>query len=160
MVSNPDYTIEKADAKDLGELAKLGKRLCLEMQKIDPVGMDLKKGFEKEIGKWQASSISKRECLFLKAVVGGRIVGYLFCEIQDKLPIFKSEPGHIHDLYILPRYRNMGMGSALLSGAMKWFKKKGIKRVTMDALAKNTGAIRMYERKSFTCYRMKMRLKT
>jgi len=159
MVPNIKYEIEKADTKDLDELAELGKRLCLEMRSIDPMGMDLKKGFEKEISKWQAASISKKKCLFLKAVVKGRIVGYLFCEIQEKLPIFKSDPGHIYDIYILPGYRNKGMGSALISEAMKWFREKRIKRVTIDSLAKNTGATRMYERMNFISYRLKLGLK-
>jgi ribosomal protein S18 acetylase RimI-like enzyme len=159
MVPNLKYKIEKADTKDLSELAELGKRLCLEMRSIDPTGMDLKKGFEKEISKWQASSINKKKCLFLKAVVNNRIVGYLFCEIQDRLPIFKSDPGHIYDIYILPVYRNKGMGSALISEAMKWFREKGIKRVTIDSLAKNPGATRMYERMKFISYRLKLGLK-
>ena len=153
------YEIKKADTEDLNELTELGKKLCLEMRSIDPPGMDLKKGFKKEIRKWQASCIVKKKFLFLKAVMGGKIVGYLLCEVQDRLPIFKSDPGHIHDVYILTGYRGKGIGSALISEAVRWFREKGVKRVTIDSLAKNPGATRMYERMNFIGYRMKLGLK-
>jgi ribosomal protein S18 acetylase RimI-like enzyme len=65
-----------------------------------------------------------------------------------------SSPFDAHTITIsinvLSDYRGQGLGSALIRHALEWAKEQGfIRRVQLEVIARNTGAIRLYERLGF-----------
>ncbi|MCA9902382.1 MAG: GNAT family N-acetyltransferase [Anaerolineae bacterium] len=88
----------------------------------------------------------KHSCLFV-VVDGARIVGQIKIDGNDH-PL----TAHVVELSIniSPEYRGQGMGSALLQQAVDWARRRGaIRRVQLSVLARNQGAIRLYERMGF-----------
>jgi len=65
--------------------------------------------------------------------------------------------GSIQNVGVVPAYRGLGLGRALVRQALAGFRRAGVDRVFLEVTAENAGAIRMYRelgfRKAKTLYR-------
>lgn len=68
--------------------------------------------------------------------------------IQDQVDV-----GSIQNIGIVPSHRSLGLGSCLLNRSLLGFRNAGIKFVTLEVTAHNTGAIRLYQRMGFSIVR-------
>ncbi len=59
--------------------------------------------------------------------------------------------GMIQNLGVMPLYRNLGLGSALLLKALEGFRQAGLGRAILEVTAQNEGALRIYRRLGFRC---------
>lgn len=64
--------------------------------------------------------------------------------------------GLIENLYVIPEYRNEGIGSALLAAAEHALFEEGIETITLDVMTENTAAQRFYERHGYNPHRLTM----
>jgi len=65
--------------------------------------------------------------------------------------------GYCDDLFVLPKYRSMGVGRKLLTKLLKWFKSKKIKYFEIDVYSNNEIAVKAYRSLGFRDYILKMR---
>jgi ribosomal-protein-alanine N-acetyltransferase len=80
---------------------------------------------------------------FLATAPDGRAIGFCsFWKVTDEL--------HINNLAVLPDFRRMGVGSALLSFVMAEGVRLGARRATLEVRRSNEAARRLYERFGFT----------
>lgn len=61
-----------------------------------------------------------------------------------------DELGAIQNLGVVPAYRRLGLGRALLLKALHGFKARGYKRAMLEVTAENEPAVRLYESLGFT----------
>jgi hypothetical protein len=61
--------------------------------------------------------------------------------------------GAIQNLGITPEHRGLGLGTYLLVQALRGFQEQGLKHAYLEVTARNTGAVRLYNRLGF--YRTK-----
>jgi ribosomal protein S18 acetylase RimI-like enzyme len=61
--------------------------------------------------------------------------------------------GAIQNLGVVPNYRGLGLGAALLAKALLGFRAVGAPRVYLEVTAKNDPAVRMYRSFGFRSYR-------
>lgn len=61
---------------------------------------------------------------------------------------------NIHDLAVLPEYRGMGLGKALLAAAAEKAQQLGCCKVTLEVLSNNKTAIAAYENFGFKLYQL------
>jgi ribosomal-protein-alanine N-acetyltransferase len=115
--------------------------------------------------------------LFLVAEIGGKIVGYMMNRVEEThdrvlmglenelepahkrsgpLDVFKrvfsgsARVGHVISIAVLQEYRRRGIGSALMSEALKIFEKKyDVDSVYLEVRVSNQPAINMYEKFGF-----------
>jgi len=115
--------------------------------------------------------------LFLVAEIGGKIVGYIMNRVEEThdrvlmglenelepahkrsgpLDVFKrvfsgsARVGHVISIAVLQEYRRRGIGSALMSEALKIFEKKyDVDSVYLEVRVSNQPAISMYEKFGF-----------
>ncbi len=79
----------------------------------------------------------------------GKIVGFVasdgnwFSKREGKVV------GALHELAILPEYRNRGIGKALVEKALKYFKGRGLDTVELWVGDKNQQAINFYKKLGF-----------
>ncbi len=92
--------------------------------------------------KWWASAI-RRVATVLVVEMGGEIVGYatLGRNRARELP----QQGEIYELYILPEYQGVGLGTRLFEAARRKLARHGLKGLVVWALEENTGAVSFYE---------------
>ncbi|MCG2881431.1 MAG: GNAT family N-acetyltransferase [Acidilobus sp.] len=115
--------------------------------------------------------------LFLVAEIGSKIVGYIMNRVEEThdrvlmglenelepahkrsgpLDVFKrvfsgsARVGHVISIAVLQEYRRRGIGSALMSEALKIFEKKyDVDSVYLEVRVSNQPAINMYEKFGF-----------
>ena len=61
--------------------------------------------------------------------------------------------GAIQNVGVVPEYRGLGLGEALLLKALTGFRTAGLVRVYLEVTARNESAIRLYRKHGFRCTR-------
>ncbi|MEZ5812588.1 MAG: GNAT family N-acetyltransferase [Rhizobiaceae bacterium] len=91
---------------------------------------------------WWARAI-RRVATVLVVEMGGRIVGYatLGRNRARELP----QQGEIYELYILPEYQGVGLGTRLFRSARRKLAEHGLKGLVVWALEDNEVAMSFYE---------------
>lgn len=86
-------------------------------------------------------------CYLLVVIDGERVVGQLRMTGDSHIMT-----AHVVELSIniLPAYQGRGLGTALIGRALAWARTHGgVRRVQLEVLARNTDALRLYERFGF-----------
>lgn len=93
-------------------------------------------------GKGLRDTLREERSFFLTAVENGRICGYLNCTyILDEI--------NIHRVCVLPEYRRMGVGAALMMHLVTFCKEKGLHEIFLEVRKSNLQAQRLYKRFGF-----------
>lgn len=94
---------------------------------------------------------------FLVATSGGRAVGYMMCRVEhgfsemSRLKMVKK--AHLVSLAVIPEYRRMGVGRALMSEAIDAVTKRGAKEFYLEVRVANDPGIELYKTLGFSIYR-------
>jgi ribosomal protein S18 acetylase RimI-like enzyme len=91
------------------------------------------------------------------AEVENQIVGFicLWLKVQsEELDEEPAEYAFISDLVILPAYRSQGLGRALLQTAEEYARRHEATSLKLEVLAKNEGALSLYQRHGFSAYHL------
>ncbi len=86
--------------------------------------------------------ITKEDSIVLCAYVNGNMAG--FCGITDI-----CGEGHITNVAVDAKYRNKGVGNALISALLSAAEEKSLKNITLEVRISNTAAIHLYEKFGF-----------
>lgn len=92
--------------------------------------------------KWWASAI-RRVATVLVVEMGGEVVGYATLGRNRASEL--TQQGEIYELYILPEYQGVGLGTRLFRAARRKLTDHGLKGLVVWALEDNNGAISFYE---------------
>lgn len=88
------------------------------------------------------------QCQVFLAQCDERIIGVAICFVG--FSTFKArEVVNIHDLAVLPEFRNRGVGSALLNAVEDFSRSINACKITLEVRETNLGAERLYQRKGF-----------
>ncbi len=90
--------------------------------------------------------------------IGGEVlpIGLIEASSLPAIPIFRSvQTLHIHAVYVLPRYRRRGVGTALLRAAIDWGQHLGCQQAQLTVLPRNP-ARRLYRELGFTVFGLEM----
>jgi GNAT superfamily N-acetyltransferase len=96
---------------------------------------------------------------FFAADVDGKMIGYIFAEIQDVSAPQAYEikkVGFIDSLFVKSEYRGQGIGKELIKRAEEWTKSKGCNICTIGVRDENKEALKLYEALGFTKANIKM----
>lgn len=98
---------------------------------------------------------------YLVAEVGGRIVGFISGSvlISEGMAVIPSGENYleIDNLYILPEFRNQGIGSSLIAQLLTQAKEQGVSYALVYSAAKNIRDIlKFYERHNFQSWNIQL----
>jgi ribosomal protein S18 acetylase RimI-like enzyme len=73
----------------------------------------------------------------------GQVVGYVMGVIVDLLPEMFAEErgGFLADIFVLPHYRDKGIGKALVNALKAWFRAREVEHFEWYVASKNTAGI-------------------
>lgn len=91
--------------------------------------------------EWWASAI-RRHASILVIEIGDQVVGYATIGRNRTAQI--DADGEIYELYLLPEYQGVGLGSRLFSAARKALENHGMKGLVVWALEENANACDFY----------------
>jgi len=152
--------IRKATKKDVKDIQKLCELLIKkEHEEYDPT-MKIGWSFEKEAIKYFNDGVTKPNFCILVVVDVDKIVGFVSGNIE-KGDSWRTIPkiASIDSFYILEEYRNNNLGTKLCKVFTNWAKKKGVKRVKVEATIGNDAGIKFYRRNGFKDYALKLEKK-
>lgn len=140
--------IRKAKSEDLDPILNLNKALFdYEMQFSDQYNLDWTYS---ETGKnYFRDRIQSESAIVLVAEENETIIGYIVCYI-NKYSFRRVNPiAELENMFIDEKYRREGVGKILIQEVKEEAKKKGVKRLKVEALAKNNKALKFYESQGF-----------
>lgn len=160
-------TIRKAKLKDAEALASLFSEF---MKYHDEIIIKKKPGFRVYLTKKQnvadifrkyiRKRIRGKNSLVCLAEVDGEHAGYSVSFIKKTVPVFKMDRiGYISDLFVRKKFRGMGISSRFKDGAVRWFRKKGMKYISLCVYMDNRFAHSIYRKWGFSDYHIEMRRK-
>lgn len=110
--------------------------------------------------KFARKSILSKNSAVHVAEVNGTPVGYSLIRVKGTIPVFRLEKiGYICDLFVEKEFRNRKISSGLMNEAMRWFKKMGIKHVSLAVYKDNEFAHSIYKKWDFIDNQIEMRRK-
>lgn len=159
--------IRKAYLKDVPTIVNLWKEFMTDHDKIvikeNPQlksYLGRKKTAADNYKKFVQKHIKSKNGTAYIAEVDGVVAGFTLLFVKDEIPIFKVEKiGFGSDLYVKKEFRGLNVSSKLMAQAIKWFKKKRIKCVSLTLYKNNKIAHSIYKKWGFFDYKIEMRRK-
>jgi GNAT superfamily N-acetyltransferase len=119
-------TIRPATASDEESLGRFGAALMHQHHGADPRRFIAADHAEAGYGAFLVSQLSNRSSLVLVAEDSGRVIGYVFADVESTNWMELRGPcGVVHDLYVDEAARQKGAGRELLRTAIDWIYSKG-----------------------------------
>jgi len=96
-------------------------------------------------GRFLVSQISNPSSLVMVADDGGRVVGYVYADVESTNWMELRGPcGVVHDIYVDEPARGRGAGRALLRAAVDWVRSKGRSQVVLFTKTRNERAQHLF----------------
>lgn len=137
-LKNPDMEIREASERHIPEITRLWMEFLYfnaEIEPFDTSGDNVLTQAETHF----RNRITSDDSLVLVAITDQKVVGYSISEITQKPPAFpKQSLGIIYDIAISTGHRGKGIGNKMLDRIEAWFKERGIRRIEISVVTKNT----------------------
>ncbi|MFA0085584.1 N-acetyltransferase family protein [Vibrio sp. 10N.261.51.F12] len=151
-MTSSSYKIRAAKLADIEMLNELMH--ALHEHHHNAVPEDFKTADEVQEEKSIARYLDSPDCLVLVAELGDDIIGFVsaqFCELTSPIskPIFV---GNVDELYTEPKYRNTGLGKALLCSVEQRLKELGVKQLMVEVWDFNQPALNLYKNVGFSSH--------
>lgn len=151
--------IRKGTAKDAPRLAELGAQLNMDHQKRFPGRAKLAPDYAQALLKYFSKIIRKQDHVFFLAIENGQIIGSILGKEAKDPPVFKeTRICQIGDFFVLPEYRNRGIGTKLFAEIKKWAKKRKLHTIEIGYYSENTLAKKLYKEMGFGPHKELLRL--
>lgn len=160
-------TVRKARLKDVDTITQLWEEfmkqhdsiVLKENPKLKPYLLKKSKAAE-AFKRFATNCVWSKNAVIYIAEVSGRPAGYSLSFIKKNIPVFSLEKiGYMSDIFVRPEYMGKGISSMLKKETIKWFKKKGLKHVSIMVNAENKHAYNIYRKWGFLNYHLEMRMK-
>lgn len=100
--------------------------------------------------KFFTKRIRSKSSFILVAFDDENAVGYILIKIEKFTWRAHNPIADVGNLSVDPMYRGQGIGTKLFEKARKIAKKRGVKRLSVQALTGNTRAVKFYKTQGFT----------
>ena len=140
-----DYIIRLAVEDDLKRVQELSQKL-MEYEKslaTKEYMFNLNWALTDEGYENYKSNISRDELYVV--CIDDKIIGYMTCWINRRLPWLAHKTMEIGNLYVEPEYRGKGIGTVLVNKAKELCKKNEIKFLKIEVTADNKAAQEFYK---------------
>jgi ribosomal protein S18 acetylase RimI-like enzyme len=102
------------------------------------------------------AKVAQSHGLMLVAERDDAFAGYAASWIEHEDNVTETDDsnrfGYIADTYVIPAFRGRGIAAILIEAAERHLRITGVSRIRIRALARNTSALRAYERSGFAPY--------
>ena len=147
-------TIRRAAVGDEAAVAALFKEMFDFHRQHDPVFSLARTGGD-TYAKWFVQQIGEAGSLALVAEAGGAIVGFCLALIKKRSRVHEDRYqtyGEIDDLSVTASHRGGGIGKALVTNALEWFRVEGIQRVEARVATSNQPSEAFWRGRGFKPY--------
>jgi ribosomal protein S18 acetylase RimI-like enzyme len=112
-------------------------------------------------GRYLVSTLEDPNSLVLVAEEEGRVIGYVYADIEDtNWKDLRGPCGYVHDVYVDDSARQRGAGRALMGAAIEWIRGKARTQVVLLTKTHNEHAQRLFSSLGFRSTMIEMTLDT
>lgn len=90
---------------------------------------------------------------FIVAEIQERVIGYIMCRLEHGFSDLKrlrfAKKGHIISVAVMPDYRKLGIGTALVEQALSALKAMSVDEMYLEVRTTNEPAINLYKKLSY-----------
>lgn len=140
----------KTNKEDLNKIAKYTRELLAYHSEKDPFYKNLS---EAQILQDLEKEADERNRLLISAFVDGELIGFIRGIIRKNIPDRTEDYAFIHDIYIDPNYRKLGIGKGLIS---EFQKEANITRLELIVDTRNNLGMEFWKANGFETYQIKM----
>ena len=159
--------IKKATIKDIDSIVLLWENfreehtsIVIKNNKNLEPHTRLKKNSKKIWEEYIKKQIYDKKGFVQLAYVDDKLAGFNFSHITENIPIFSIEKfGTIGDLFIKKEFRGLKISSEFKNNAIKWFKSRKIKYISIQVWNNNEKAHNIYKKWGFYDINTQMRKK-
>ena len=152
-------TIRPATAADQDALGRFGGALMRQHHAADARRLLQVGRPEAGYGRYLVSVLHAPENLVLVAELDGRVVGYIYADIEGtSWKDLRGPCGYIHDVYVDDRERSRGAGRRLMTEAIEWIHSKDRSQVVLLTKTRNEAAQRLFTSLGFRPTMLEMTL--
>jgi len=139
------FTIRPAVAADTESILPMVQQICAMHTALDPSKYAFLPDIVERYRRWLPIRAADPRSVLLVAEDALGLIGFLVGSVEPEVPIYHiHEYGFIHDLWIQPRARRMGIGTALARQALAAFKTIGVSQVRLDTATANQSARHLF----------------
>jgi len=137
--------IRPAVATDQEALGRYGGALMRQHHSADATRFIQVESPEAGYGRYLVSQIGVSDTLVMVADLGGKVVGYIYADIEGtSWKDLRGPCGYVHDVYVDESARQQGAGRQLMRAAIDWMRGKGMTQVVLDTKTKNEHAKQLF----------------
>lgn len=149
--------IRQATPDDYEQLKELKLKAKASERRYNKSLKPMRQSRETYLAYLEEDLTSKGRAVFI-AIERGKPVGMIAGRIYKSLPVKTDRRhGHMSNLFVQPPHRKKGIGAALFSELLKWFRQSNIRDVHLMVYAKNTSARDMFRKFKFREYAIEMK---
>lgn len=144
--------IRTATPEDVPAVLPLVRALCDLHEAADPERFRVVPDVIERYAHWLPERANDPRSVFLVAEQpsGRGVAGFTVCTIEPEVPIFwVPECGWVHDVYVIPEARRLGVARALVREVCTRFKALGVKQVRLHTATFNDAARAAFAREGF-----------
>ncbi|MDP4534738.1 GNAT family N-acetyltransferase [Alkalimonas collagenimarina] len=105
--------------------------------------------------------ISAQDTKLFVGEISGALIATGYVQIrQSKASLQHAKHGYLGFMYVAEAYRGLGLNQVILQKLVSWGQAQGINHFYLDVYAKNSSAIRAYEKFGFQSSLLEMTLNT
>lgn len=146
---NGELNYRVASLKDLDALVELQSKLVQGYESIDKF-YALRNNYKNIVKKYFLENLSSKDSLFFLALNKGKIIGYIFCNYREWIPIFKFRKHvAILDVYVEPEFRRMRAAQRMFDEVKRFARKQSADFVVLDVDVGNDAAQGLYKKNGF-----------
>ncbi|MEI7961606.1 MAG: GNAT family N-acetyltransferase [archaeon] len=146
---NKIITYRTATLKDLDYLMELEGKEIKTHETLDKF-YALTANFQDSVKEYFKKCLASKDSLFFVACVNEKIVGFVFCKLEDYVPIFRYKKHlHILDVFVEPQFRRAGIAQRMFAEIKRFAKKKGVDFITLNVDVENIAAKNLYIKNGF-----------
>lgn len=145
-----EIVVRKAAMKDSQQLTDLAYSFIAGGSNLLPLFEKLDRDARKKLGAQIKRKIRGHNSIFVIALRGQKIIGFIEGAIQKRQSYYKQKTiGRVLNFTVEKRFRGKGTGKRLFQKLLEWFKKKKVAYFELHALNDQKGLKRMYEKWGF-----------
>lgn len=134
------FTIRPATPADVPAVLPMVRAICDLHLAWDQERFDIRPEVVDMYASWLPKRVSDPDSVFLVAedTQSRRVVAYVVATIEDSIPIYWTPRcGWIHDAWVEPSHRKLGIASALIADAVARLRAKGITQIRGETAVAN-----------------------
>jgi len=147
--------IREATFQDLNEIWNLTVELIKDAKKYYKK-FKIDKKTIKEIRVSVKNTLHDKNSRYYVAIHGGKIIGYILGvikkrsknkpEFPDYIDALERKYGYASDIFVVKKFRKLGVGTRLMTALIDWFKRQNVKLVEGHIISKNKSAIKLVKK--------------